>query len=254
MCDPHDKLRSSSWNHRLDTETALKLLTGHGYFESRSAAISCVAEMYRTVIDLENAHELFNMVVPNDVAAVKAVLGPLASIDMRRPAGRYCLDLSNRYQHNVAQRLYEEAQRQSAALIRSGRRDVSQRGDTVCWRNITMDNQPFELPIKAWDLPEVSSVLAFDLSPFDDPRKDLRELDSFVQELVPLFRQQVTSVVPGIEQGSWQRMLRSFDGRITVAMLKQLMLLLPRYACTPFECTLSDAFCCAVKQIGLSVW
>ena len=55
-----------------------------------------------------------------------------------------------RYQRDVAARLYRHAQEQEAWLRKNKRkeRDVSERGDGVCWRNVKLDSQPFKVCVK----------------------------------------------------------------------------------------------------------
>jgi len=232
------QLTARTW--RLDALSARKLLKAHGFFETLNSVALCVAELYISLRDLENRETLLQGLRDEEKKATIKLLGPLARLEMRRPDGRYSLDLSNRYQREVAARLYRHAQEQEAWLRKNKRkeRDVSERGDGVCWRNVKLDSQPFKVPIKHWDLPTNSSVLEFDMTSFPRARGHPMTEDEFTLRFIPIFRQ---LIAPGNHERristfsrdagcavSWRQWLRRSDAELSVAMLKQLMLLLSR--------------------------
>ena len=85
---------------RLDALSARKLLKAHGFFETLNSVALCVAELYISLRDLENRETLLQGLRDEEKKATIKLLGPLARLEMRRPDGRYSLDLSNRYQRS----------------------------------------------------------------------------------------------------------------------------------------------------------
>ena len=81
---------------RLDAISARQLLKAHGFFETLNSVALCVAELYISLRDLENRETLLQGLRDEEKKATIKLLGPLARLEMRRPDGRYSLDLSNR--------------------------------------------------------------------------------------------------------------------------------------------------------------